>query len=148
MAQPPIRPRVPTSAERTPPPMPTKPRRACEYMGCTSLALPRKRLCEAHHGTNAAQTRAAYEEARGTTTERGYGHRWQLVRLAKLKRDPFCEWEGCQLQATDVHHIIALKDGGSGRMSNLQALCHAHHSAITSQETAKKKRRELTGRGG
>jgi 5-methylcytosine-specific restriction protein A len=42
-----------------------------------------------------------------------------------------CERRGVVTLATDVHHIVAKRDGGLDEIENLEPLCHACHSRIT-----------------
>jgi 5-methylcytosine-specific restriction protein A len=42
-----------------------------------------------------------------------------------------CLGRGRVTMATEVHHIVKLRDGGHDADDNLMALCHACHSAIT-----------------
>lgn len=77
------------------------------------------------------------DRKRGTATERGYGKQWRQTRKLFLDRYPYCQHrDGCINPATDVHHIDGL--GPQGPLGhdegNLMALCHSHHSQITSQE--------------
>lgn len=61
--------------------------------------------------------------------------KWKLTRRRYLYKQPLCE--RCQALATDVHHKQALQDGGNPwSMDNLEALCHACHSAETRREQA------------
>jgi 5-methylcytosine-specific restriction protein A len=51
-----------------------------------------------------------------------------------LAQEPLCRTckaQGDTTPATDVDHILSLDKGGTNAMSNLQSLCHAHHSAKT-----------------
>jgi 5-methylcytosine-specific restriction protein A len=48
-----------------------------------------------------------------------------------------CHAYGRTTIATDVHHIIALRNGGENTADNLQPLCHSCHSIVTRGETAK-----------
>lgn len=59
-----------------------------------------------------------------------------------LARDPLCvmcvsEAKG-QLAgvepATEADHIVPLRRGGTNELSNLQGLCHRHHSRKTATE--------------
>jgi 5-methylcytosine-specific restriction protein A len=74
------------------------------------------------------------EAERGTSAQRGYGGRWQRLRAMFLRAHPLCV-ECARADritvATDVHHIVAKRAGGSDDDSNLMALCHACHSRIT-----------------
>jgi 5-methylcytosine-specific restriction enzyme A len=72
---------------------------------------------------------------RGTAAERGYGSDWRKIRRVYLQRHPYCQdAEGCINPATDVHHLHGLGPKGDNSDASLQALCHSHHSKITSQE--------------
>jgi 5-methylcytosine-specific restriction protein A len=56
------------------------------------------------------------------------------LRLAFLSEHPLCAHClacGIVVPATDVHHLVPRRDGGSDEESNLQALCHACHSRVT-----------------
>ena len=63
------------------------------------------------------------------------------VRGYKLRQSPTCETPDCEKKSTDVHHLQDWKETrdwfvfmGGINMEFLQALCHAHHSAITLKE--------------
>jgi 5-methylcytosine-specific restriction protein A len=62
--------------------------------------------------------------------------RWTLTRRRVLFDRPLCEAKGCEQIATDVHHLEKPEDRPdlAYRLSNLRALCHEHHSAITRAE--------------
>lgn len=72
---------------------------------------------------------------RASAHARGYDAKWKKTRASYLRAYPFCEQEGCEAKATDVHHLDGLGPRGpyGHDPANLQALCHSHHS----QETAK-----------
>lgn len=63
-------------------------------------------------------------------------HRWRRVRRRYLRNHPICEHQGCNQPATDVHHRDGqgLTGPNAYNESNLQALCHSHHSKITARE--------------
>jgi len=80
-----------------------------------------------------AQRRAAYEAERPSSTARGYDAAWRVLRDAYLASNPICQFLGCGLPATDVDHIISKRVGGADDPTNLQSLCHRHHSAKTAR---------------
>ncbi len=63
--------------------------------------------------------------------------RWKMQARAVLFDEPLCQWpceEGHAL-ATEVDHIVPISKGGERwSRSNLQSLCHAHHSVKTRKE--------------
>jgi 5-methylcytosine-specific restriction enzyme A len=72
---------------------------------------------------------------RGSTTDRGYGYRWQQLRVHILNRDPLCvvcKEKGLVVESTTVDHIIPLVQGGTDDDTNLRGLC-AHCQAVKSQ---------------
>lgn len=93
------------------------------------------RALKSHADRQRPDRRRRDDQARPSASARGYGRRWQKIRLMYLARHPMCELSGCNKAAVDVHHIIPRRDGGSDAFGNLQALCHAHHSAATRRET-------------
>lgn len=100
--------------------MPTAPLGRCTYPGCTTRARGR---CPAHR------------DPRPSSARRGYGGRWRsVVRPVVLAARPYCEAPGCDRAATDVDHIVALRQGGTDDPDNLRALCHAHHSTRTARD--------------
>lgn len=105
--------------------MPTRPARACAVRSCAAPAQPGHSRCAVH----ATALRAEYDRARPSAAARGYDDRWRVIRAMYLKRHPHCEL--CGQKATEAHHIIPLRDGGSHRDVNLQALCQRCHSAVT-----------------
>lgn len=111
--------------------MPRRAARACTRSGCPGLV--RDGVC-AGCGPTRRQTDAIVDQRRGTSAQRGYGGRWQRLRLMFLRSSPLCvacEAEGRVTAATDVHHLIARRDGGGDDWDNLQALCHSCHSRVT-----------------
>lgn len=106
--------------------MPRKPPAPCTWQGwpgCTAL-VPGGGRCPEH------------EVQRASAHARGYDARWRRTRARKLKATPICEWPDCTAPATDVHHVDGLGPNGprGHDMTNLQSLCHAHHSAETVAE--------------
>jgi len=110
--------------------MPKKPLSPCLWPGCSKISEPNSRYCTDHKAT----ADKAERDRRGTSTQRGYGARWQRLRLLILARDPVCRYPGCGQLSTDVDHIVSKAKGGSDEENNLQGLCHEHHSLKTAQK--------------
>ena len=108
--------------------MPYKPAGPCCVRGCPGRAV-RHGRCEKH----AREARKEWEAKRPSASARGYDQKWRLVRAAYLKSHPLCSVHGCGADATDVDHIVALKDGGTHAWCNLRAYCHSHHSMKTNR---------------
>ena len=113
--------------------MPTRPLRQCNQPGCGAAAAGNH--CDAH--------RAPAEAERGNSAARGYGHRWRKIRAAFLREHPLCE--RCEAKervtpATEPHHRLPRREGGSDDWSNLEALCHECHSEETRKHTVAKMR--------
>lgn len=113
--------------------MPTRAKKPCGRPGCPSLTD--KRYCDEHQ--SAAQ--AGY--GRQSAAKRGYDRKWRAIRAMFLRRYPLCadpfgdhEKDGRVIPALDVHHIRAIRDGGTHKFDNLQALCHSCHSRVTASE--------------
>mgnify|MGYP000563026847 CR=1 FL=1 len=83
------------------------------------------------------------EEARPTSSERGYGRDWNSYRRWYLRQHTLCLH--CGRLATLVDHIHAIRFGGS-RMDpkNHQPLCRECHARKTAQEEAQAKAQGLT----
>lgn len=100
----------------------------CSVPGCPNLVPPgRAHYCPAHErerqrGVNARRP-ADYKEP--------YGAEWQRVRAAYLAEHPACA--RCGAPATDVHHVVPLRAGGTHDEANLQSLCRPCHSAHTAR---------------
>ena len=117
------------------------PRRAphpCRHPGCAGLVVGAGRYCPEH----SAQGDEQVDAQRPTSSQRGYGYRWQKIRAVYLRAHPICadpfgvHQQAGQLAvaAEDVDHITPLQAGGSNRAENLQALCHSCHSRKTATE--------------
>lgn len=106
--------------------MPRRALRPCSTPGCPHLVRSGSR-CAVH----TQQDRRGGEVARPSPSARGYGRKWQKVRDAYLQEHPYCVV--CGAIATDVDHIVPRRRGGTDDWSNLQSMCHSHHS----QKTAK-----------
>jgi len=119
----------------------------CAEPGC-GVASP-ERYCERHrkqrrgttqrgnsarggraYGAEALESIARVAGTRVSAARRGYGRRWQRLRLVVLKRDPVCR--ACGREAsTDVDHILPKRAGGPDSLENLQGLCGPCHSRKT-----------------
>ena len=113
--------------------MPTRAPSVCRKPGCPGMVT--SGVCS-QCGPTAAASKAAHDATRDTAAQRGYGGRWQRIRAMYLRINPLCvecQKFGVTTAATDVHHIVPKREGGSDAASNLQALCHACHSRITGQ---------------
>ena len=98
----------------------------CPMPGCPSLvttAAP----CPTHPPLTAPWARSARP---GSTRQ------WRLRRARVLLDSPLCP--ACLAEdrvqiAEEVHHLVPKSAGGSDDYANLQALCRAHHAALTTQ---------------
>lgn len=118
----------------------------CKYPGCRKPVALGQKYCDLHlekGSARDAQMKAEREAHRtkrtGSSTDRGYGYRWQKLRARFLRAHPLCEHclaTGRARPATDVDHVKPHK-GDPALMwdeHNLQALCHACHSRKTARE--------------
>jgi 5-methylcytosine-specific restriction protein A len=99
----------------------------CPIHGCVELVSNSRRYCAMH----TRERRPA--DTRPSSAQRGYDAEWEKIRAAYLAAHPRCSYPGCPLPSTEVHHIIAIKDGGTHDEINLQAYCKKHHSRITAK---------------
>ncbi|MEP7301715.1 MAG: HNH endonuclease signature motif containing protein [Caldimonas sp.] len=110
--------------------MPPGINRICTYPGCHELSL--KARCERHRALGKWG-----DEARGTSTERGYGTAWRKLRLVVMQRDcwlcqcPRCKAGGLVKAAQEVDHIKPKAEGGTDALSNLRAVSTECHRRIT-----------------
>lgn len=112
--------------------MPSRPASLCPRSGCPGLV--RDGVCAACGHDSNQQRRTRYDNQRGNAAERGYDYRWRKLRGMVLRHTPLCAdcaAEGRTTQATEVHHIVARRDGGQDEESNLMALCKSCHSKRT-----------------
>ena len=103
-------------------------RRQCIY--CSEDAVPTRSRCKKHGGSAWARTNPA--------SKGRYGAAWQARRARVLKESPYCAM--CGERATDVHHIIAISDGGTDDRSNLRPLCREHHKEHTSEQNRRRRK--------
>ena len=110
--------------------VPRKPRRPCSYPGCPRLT--EGRYCEEHKKLADRQ----YDRySRDKAARRMYASSdWKRIRARFLAAHPLCErcrQEGLLTKATEVHHILPLRHGGTHDEKNLMALCKPCHSRIS-----------------
>jgi len=115
--------------------MPNKPNRPCRYPTCPRLTNDKSGYCEYHR----ILTSREYDRQRGNSTQRGYDYRWARIRRVFLNEHPLCQdcldsYPQVIREATEVHHIKALRDGGTHNQDNLIALCRGCHSRRTAKE--------------
>ena len=80
-----------------------------------------------------------------TSTQRGYGYKWQKAREGYLRSHPLCvmcEAQGRVTVATVVDHIKPHRGDRAlfwDSKNNWQSLCATHHSADKQREEARQK---------
>ncbi len=105
--------------------MPNEPKRHCGKPGHKAYLGRRCPSCEKERN-----------DLRGTSAQRGYDAEWRKFRLSYLRKFPKCC--ECDEPATDVDHIIGLRDGGAKLdEENCRAFCHRHHSQRTGRDQVK-----------
>lgn len=111
--------------------------RPCRVPGCSALSRDGSGYCEDHKHlkSNWRQT------SKGSSTERGYGYKWQKLRARVLKRDKhlcqLCLQMGIVRVGNEVDHIKRKADGGTDDMDNLMLCCSDCHKAKTARENRK-----------
>lgn len=111
--------------------MPWKAKRPCRYSGCSELADVEVGYCERHLKLIQSQYN---RYGRTPEAKKRYGYHWRKIRADFLSAHPLCEicrQAGRYVDATEVHHVKPLAEGGTNSVDNLQALCKSCHSKIT-----------------
>ena len=111
--------------------MPRRPNTPCKHPGCGRLVPYGTMYCETH--------KPLHQHDRKTTSEKGYGSRWQKARAVYLQSHPLCVRcfaKGRYVKATVVDHIIPHR--GDRKLfwdrDNWQALCKSCHDSKTMTE--------------
>jgi len=105
--------------------------RVCSQPGCGALIL-KGYYCTKHKTLSDIRYRPAqYNHAKLRNNKA-----WQDIRKEVLEYNPYCE---CGNIATEVDHIVAIRNGGDNDPSNLQAMCKSCHSRKTLSEVMNKK---------
>lgn len=112
----------------------------CCEPGCPELTM--EPYCQDH--ARARSREYAKKLVRKVPTSHYRTKAWLAKRRLVLRRDPFCARADCQELARDVDHIVAIQDGGTDDVSNLEGLCKRHHSQKTMREL--RDRGDLPGR--
>lgn len=111
--------------------MPRKAPTNCKRAMCPGVV--RDGICSVC-GDHRKEKRKRYDSKRKGV--RYADRRWRKLRRMVLAAQPLCadcQTHGRTTLATDVHHIVAKKDGGTDAWDNLQALCHSCHSRRTAR---------------
>lgn len=90
----------------------------CSWPGCPNLN------CQIHQTVRRADNRPS-------AARRGYDATWRRIRSAFLKQNPNCMI--CGEKATEVDHIVPLRNGGTNAWSNLRGMCKSCHSRHTAK---------------
>lgn len=130
--------------------MPWAAKRPCKHSGCPALVS--KGYCNEHQH-KAAQARQQADSQRGTSSQRGYGSRWQKVRATFLAHHPLCahcKASGYITAAKVVDHIRPHRGDQAlfWNHDNWQALCKPCHDRKTATEDGGFGNRNSTGGGG
>ena len=111
--------------------MPKSAPRPCTQARCTKYATKGGR-CEDH------QHKAWLSSEGKTSSQRGYGYKWQKLRTLVLKRDKHlcieCLKQGIYTKAQHVDHILNKAQCGDDNLNNLQSLCYNCHKIKTAEE--------------
>ena len=118
------------------------PIRLCMQAGCPREATARGRCDE--HRRAIERDRSRVRRAEGVERNRFYARKqWAMTRRAKLFAEPLCELEypGCLWIASEVHHRVAMEDGGAEyALENLVSTCKPCHSRETLRERRERQR--------
>ena len=109
--------------------MPIAPARPCSNPTCPGF-----KPCPIHQPKRDWQ---AEDKRRGTAHGRGYGWRWQKLRLRVMREEPLCRLclaHGRTKVTQEVDHIVPKAQGGTDARNNLQGICCDCHKRKTAKE--------------
>ena len=110
--------------------MPSAPKKPCRARMCRGFGSGNEPWCDDHLREKNIKRWSEQDTKRPSASKRGYGRRWQRLRLMVLRREPMCRH--CKDRAaSDVDHIISKQRGGQDTMDNLQGLCGTCHARKT-----------------
>ena len=117
--------------------MPKSAPKPCRSPRCASYAG-NGGYCDSHKIEAKAESKLGGWGNRESSTARGYGSRWQKIRISVLRRDDYL----CQIclisdrlqVANEVDHILPKAKGGNDDIDNLQSLCKECHKLKTISE--------------
>jgi len=115
--------------------MPILPPKQCTTPGCPNYSKGGR--CDQHRAEYQRSKRRKLDSKRESSSKRGYDGTWRKLRLLVLRGEPLCrhcQGNGTLTPATEVDHIVPLRDGGTNHESNLQPLCKSCHSKKTVKE--------------
>lgn len=117
--------------------MPVSAPKPCRQFGCKAL-VHNGAYCDVHAKVKRQQSDAV----RATSSQRGYGYKWQQISKAFLRAHPLCQCPNCQegklrlMAASVVDHIIPHK--GDMKLfwdrNNWQAMSKECHDRKTATE--------------
>ena len=108
----------------------------CSMRGCSHMVPMGTPFCPPCQSIAHGQE----NKRRGNSTDRGYGAPWPAIRASYVRRHPLCEdclEEGKTVPVYEVHHKIAIRDGGTHAFKNLRSLCKFHHTQREAQTRVK-----------
>lgn len=93
------------------------------------------------HGVTCACVKARkteHDRNRPNSADRGYDAEWRAFRAAYLRDHPQCTEPGCTEPATEVDHILSVKQRPDLRLKrfNCRSFCKPHHSRRTARDQA------------
>ena len=90
------------------------------------------------HNPRPSRMKRPPTDNRPSAARRGYDRQWRRVRAIQLAREPLCQdckRAGRVTPASEVHHVVALRDGGARLdLDNLASLCGPCHRRVTARE--------------